>query len=60
MSNKRKSFDCIKMKREIQARIYDDTKDMTHEEFMDYLQQKVSASRFAEKLHDRELARKAV
>ena len=29
-------FDCVKMKREIQAQIYEETKHMTHEERREY------------------------
>jgi len=31
-----KDFDCIKMKREIQAQIYEETKNMTTEEVLAY------------------------
>ena len=30
-------FDCVKMKREIQAKIYEETKDMTSEEYLEYI-----------------------
>jgi len=30
-------FDCVKMKREIQAQIYQETKDMTTDEWLDYV-----------------------
>jgi len=30
-------FDCVQMKREIQAQIYQETKDMTTEEWLDYV-----------------------
>jgi len=32
-------FDCVKMKREIQAKIYKETKDMTREEEREYIRQ---------------------
>jgi len=32
-------FDCVKMKREIQAKIYQETKDMTREEEREYIRQ---------------------
>ena len=44
-----KAFDCIKMKREIQARIYEDIKDMTHEEEMEYWRRKVDESPWADR-----------
>jgi hypothetical protein len=31
-----KEFDCIAMKREAQSRIYEETKDMTHEQQIEY------------------------
>jgi hypothetical protein len=43
-----KDFDCIKMKREIQARIYEETKDMSHAEFTKFLRKTIASSRFAE------------
>ena len=30
------SFDCLKMKEEIQAKIYEETKDMTNAEVLNY------------------------
>ena len=32
-----KKFDCLKMKEELQARVYEETKDMTFPEFRAYL-----------------------
>jgi len=43
----KKTFDCIQMKREIQERIYQDTKDMSVEEKRAYFRRKIQASRFA-------------
>ena len=40
-------FDCIKIKRDIQSRIHEETKGMSHEEFNRYLKAKIQASRFA-------------
>ena len=34
---RRKGLDCLDFKRRAQARIYGDTKDMTHEEEIEYL-----------------------
>jgi len=39
-------FDCVKMKREIQAKIYEETKDMTSEEYLEYIRK--GAERFDE------------
>jgi len=40
-------FDCVKMKREIQAKIYERTKDMTSEEYLEYVRKR--AEQFDEK-----------
>jgi protein-disulfide isomerase-like protein with CxxC motif len=39
-----KDFDCIKMKREIQAKVYEETKDMTNAELLAYYNQKAQKS----------------
>jgi hypothetical protein len=39
-------FDCVKMKREIQAKIYEETKGMTREEVREYIRR--GAERFDE------------
>ena len=36
MIKKERSFDCVKMKNEIQAKIYTETKDMNTNELLDY------------------------
>jgi len=38
-------FDCVKMKHDIQAKIYAETKDMTWEERRDYMENKAAAFR---------------
>lgn len=38
-------FDCVKMKHDIQAKIYEETKDMTREERMAYMRRKSDAFR---------------
>ena len=35
-SKKERSFDCVKMKNEIQAKIYAETKDMNSSELLNY------------------------
>lgn len=35
----KKEFDCVDMKHDIQRKIYEDTKDMTHEEEMAFFNQ---------------------
>jgi hypothetical protein len=44
----KKEFDCIAMKREAQARIYDEIKGMSVEEQIGYFQKAVRSSRFRE------------
>jgi len=38
-------IDCVKMKHDIQARIYEETKEMSWDERRDYLQQRAEAFR---------------
>lgn len=38
---KNKKFDCVKMMRDIREQIYQDTKNMSSREFIDYLNKKV-------------------
>ena len=38
-------FDCVKMKHDIQAKIYEETKDMTWDERMAYMHAKAAAFR---------------
>ncbi len=41
-----KDFDCIEMKREIQSQIYEETKDMTVQQRIDYFRNAVQSSVF--------------
>ena len=50
MSKKEKKFDCVAMKREIQAQIYNETKDMGAEEFLAYCHEAVEKGPFAQKM----------
>ncbi len=43
-----KEFDCIAMKREAQSRIYEETKDMTHEQQIEYFRAAVQEGQFRE------------
>ena len=45
-----KIFDCIKMKEEIQAKVYEKTKDMTFPELRDYLNKSLENDTFWQKL----------
>ncbi len=47
MKKKSKTFDCVEMKRRIQEQIYEETKDMTHEELLKYFHTRIANSRFA-------------
>lgn len=42
------TIDAIAMKRRIQEQIYEDTKDMTPEEFIAYMRQRIANSQFAD------------
>lgn len=42
-----KEFDCIEMKRQIQAEIYDATKDMAPDQLIEFMHQRVRNSRFS-------------
>jgi len=44
----KKEFDCMAMKREAQERIYDQIKNMTVEQQIEYFRNAVSSSRFRE------------
>jgi hypothetical protein len=45
-----KSFDCVKMKRLIQEKIYRETRGMGDEEILAYFRRQVAESRFAKLL----------
>jgi len=42
-----KSFDCVEMKRRIQEKIYDETREMKPDEFLAYIHRQIQGSRFA-------------
>lgn len=44
---KSKAFDCVEMKRRIQEQIHEETKNMTHEELLEYFRKRIANSRFA-------------
>jgi hypothetical protein len=43
-----KEFDAIEMKRRIQEEIYEETKDLSPEEYIAYVHQRIANSRFAD------------
>jgi len=49
--------DAIAMKRRIQEQIFEDTKDMTPEEFIAYMHQRIANSQFAAFLNKAEASR---
>ena len=53
----KKTFDCLKMKEEIQAKIYEETKDMTFAEYRAYLDKGVQYSALWQRLVTRDNAR---
>jgi hypothetical protein len=53
-----KEFDCLKMKEEIQAKIYEETKDMTYPEYRAYLDKRLEKSVLWQRLVKRDNERK--
>ena len=53
-----KKFDCLKMKAEIQAKIYEETKDMTFPELRAYLDKSLENDAFWQRLVARDNAKK--
>ena len=53
-----KEFDCLKMKEEIQAKIYEETKDMTFPELRTYLDKSLENDAFWQRLVARDNAKK--
>lgn len=58
MKSQNKTFDCVEMKRRIQEKIYEETKDMTPQERVAYFRRRVEQGPFA-KLWRQGLARQA-
>ena len=55
-----KEFDCLKMKEEIQAKIYEETKDMTFSELDAYYDKRLENSALWQRLVKRDNLRKQV
>jgi len=53
-------FDCLKMKEEIQAKVYEKTKDMTFPELSVYLDNRLEDDTFWQRLVNRDKAQKRV
>ncbi|MCX7044480.1 MAG: hypothetical protein NTX50_03200 [Candidatus Sumerlaeota bacterium] len=47
MKRMTKTFDCIEMKRRIQERIYEETKDMDYAQLAEYYRKRIANSEFA-------------
>jgi len=45
---KKKSFDCMEMKRRIQEKIYEETKDLSRKELVAYFRRRVEEGPFAQ------------
>ena len=54
----KKEFDCLKMKEEIQAKVYERTKDMTFPELRAYLDKRLENNILWQKLVQRDYAQK--
>jgi len=55
-----KTFDCIKMKEDIQARIYEEIKDMSSSERADYFRKKSQESALWQRLANRDKVRPCI
>ena len=44
---KKKTFDCVEMKRRIQEKIFEETRDMNHDELVRYYHDRIEKSQFA-------------
>jgi hypothetical protein len=53
-----KTFDCLKMKEEIQAKVYERTKDMTYPELRAYLDKSLENDALWQRLVKRDKAQK--
>ena len=54
------NFDCLKMKEEIQAKIYEETKDMSSSEIIEYFNQKSQNSILWQRLINRDNVQKRI
>ena len=58
MSRKIKTFDCVEMKRRIQEKIYEETRDMSREEYLAFIRRQVDAGPFGKLLKEYAVRRK--
>ena len=52
---KQKDFDCVEMKNAIQAKIYEETKDMTFTELRAYLDNKLQKDDFWKRINNKNI-----
>jgi hypothetical protein len=57
---KTKKFDCIEMKRNIQDKIYDETKNMSKEEYLAFIRKQVDEGPFGELLKQNNIRRRSL
>jgi len=60
MSRKIKKFDCIEMKRSIQDKIYDETKNMSRAEYLTFIRKQVDDGPFGELLKQNNIKRQSL
>jgi hypothetical protein len=58
MNVKTKTFDCVEMKRRIQEKIYEQTKDMSREEYLAFIRKQVDEGPFGKLLKKYAINRK--
>ena len=52
MNTKIKTFDCVEMKRRIQEKIYEETKNMSREEYLAFIRKQVDEGPFGKLLRE--------
>ncbi len=60
MSRTIKKFDCIEMKRSIQDKIYDETKNMSRDEYLAFIRKQVDDGPFGELLKQNNIKRQSL
>jgi hypothetical protein len=58
MNKKTKTFDCVEMKRLIQEKIYEETKNMSREEYLTFIRKQVDESPFGKLLKQYDIKNK--
>jgi hypothetical protein len=60
MSRKIKKFDCVEMKRSIQDKIYNETKNMSRDEYLAFIRKQVDEGTFGELLKQNNIRRQSL